>query len=83
MYVGGFFLTKYFDEYEKNQINLVKNFDWFDINKLDGFVDEVGEILSKNNLLSNERIEKIVEQVKLRIEYVSNLKYNEEKNGSK
>lgn len=63
----------------KNQINLVKNFDWFDIDKLDGFVDEVREILSKNNLLSNERIEKIVEQVKLRIEYVSNLKYKEEK----
>lgn len=83
MYVGEFFLTKPFDEYEKNQINLVKNFDWFDIDKLDGFVDEVREILSKNNLLSNERIGKIVEQVKLRIEYVSNLKYNEEKNGSK
>lgn len=79
MYVGEFFLTKPFDEYEKNQINLVKNFDWFDIDKLDGFVDEVREILSKNNLLSNERIEKIVEQVKLRIEYVSNLKYKEEK----
>lgn len=79
MYVWGFFLTKHFDEYEKNQINLVKNFDWFDIDKLDGFVDEVGEILSKNNLLSNEKIEKIVEQVKLRIEYVSNLKYKEEK----
>ena len=79
MYVGEFFLTKPFDEYEKNQINLVKNFDWFDIDKLDGFVDEVREILSKNNLLSNERIEKIVEQIKLRIEYVSNLKYKEEK----
>lgn len=79
MYIGEFFLTKPFDEYEKNQINLVKNFDWFDIDKLDGFVDEVREILSKNNLLSNERIEKIVEQVKLRIEYVSNLKYKEEK----
>ena len=66
----------WFDENEKNQINLVKNFDWFDIDKLDGFVDEVREILSKNNLLSNERIEKILEQVKLRIEYVSNLKQN-------
>ena len=76
MYVGEFFLTKPFDEYEKNQINLVKNFDWFDIDKLDGFVDEVRGILSKNNLLSNERIEKIVELVKLRIEYVSNLKQN-------
>ena len=27
MYIGEFFLTKPFEEYEKNQLNLVKNYD--------------------------------------------------------
>ena len=74
MYVGEFFLTKPFEEYEKTQIGLVKNIDWLDISKLDGFIDEVREVLSGNKLLSNERINKIIEQVKLRIEIVKQLK---------
>lgn len=74
MYVGEFFLTKPFEEYEKTQVSLVKNLSWLDINKLDGFVDEVKEILSSNKLLSNERIEKIIKQIKLRIEFVNELK---------
>ena len=74
MYVGEFFLTKPFEEYENVQINLVKNFSWLDISKLDGFVDEVKDILSSNKLLSNERINKIVEQIKIRIEYINKLK---------
>ena len=41
---------------------------------LDGFEEEVKEILSSNKLLSNERIEKIIKQIKSRIEYVSKLK---------
>ena len=45
MYVGEFFLTKPFEEYEKKQLNLIKNIDWFDIEKLDGFTFEVKEIL--------------------------------------
>ena len=74
MYVGEFFLTKPFEEYEKTQIGLVKNIDWLDISKLDGFIDELREVLSGNKLLSNERINKIIEQVKLRIEIVKQLK---------
>ena len=70
MYVGEFFLTKPFEEYEKTQLSLVKNISWLDISKLDGFIDEVKDILLSNKLLSNERIEKIVEQIKLRIEEV-------------
>ena len=62
------------EEYEKTQIGLVKNIDWLDISKLDGFIDEVREVLSGNKLLSNERINKIIEQVKLRIEIVKQLK---------
>ncbi len=78
MYVGEFFLTKPFEEYEKKQVNLVKNLSWFDINLLDGFIDEVKEILSSNKLLSNERIKKITDQIMLRIEYVDQLKQTRE-----
>lgn len=74
MYVGEFFLTKPFEEYEKVQVSLVKNMDWFDVNKLDGFVDEVREILLSNKLLSKERIDKIIEQIELRIKYISELR---------
>ncbi len=74
MYVGEFFLTKPFEEYEEKQVSLVKNISWLDISKLDGFEEEVKEILSSNKLLSNERIEKIIKQIKSRIEYVSKLK---------
>ena len=74
MYVGEFFLTKPFEEYEKKQVSLVKNIGWLDISKLDGFEEEVKEILLSNKLLSNERIEKIKKQIKSRIEYVSKLK---------
>ena len=74
MYVGEFFLTKPFLEYEKNQLNLVNNLEWLDIFKLNDFPNEVKEILSSNKLLSNKRIDKIVEQIKIRIQYVSELK---------
>ena len=74
MYVGEFFLTKPFEEYEKVQVSLVKNLDWFDIGKLDGFIDEVREILLSNKLLSIDRIDKIVEQIELRIKYISELR---------
>ena len=78
MYVGEFFLTKPFEEYEKKQVSLVKNIGWLDISKLDGFEEEAKEILSSNKLLSNERIEKIINQIKSRIEYVSKLKQSRE-----
>ena len=74
MYVGEFFLTKPFEEYEKDQIILVKNLTWLDISKLDGFTDEVKKILLSNKLLTNERIEKIIKQIKERIEFVDKLK---------
>ena len=73
MYVGEFFLTKPFEEYEKTQLSLVRNFDWLDINKLNGFVEEVKEILLTNKLLSKDRVDKIIEQIKLRIEFIKQL----------
>ncbi|MBQ4263643.1 MAG: hypothetical protein IJB83_05340 [Bacilli bacterium] len=78
IYVGEFFLTKPFEEYEKTQVNLVKNIGWLDISRLDGFVDEVKDILSSNKLLSDERIEKIIVQIKSRIEFVNQLKQAKE-----
>ena len=80
MYVGEFFLTKPFEEYEKTQVSLVKNISWLDVSKLDGFVDEVKNILSSNKLLSLERINKIVEQIKSRIELISQFKETRESN---
>lgn len=74
IYIGEFFLTKPFDEYEKVQINLVKDLSWLDICKLDGFTEEVREVLFKNKLLSSDRVNKIVDEIKSRIEYVSKLK---------
>ena len=74
MYIGEFFLTKPFEDYEENQLSLVKNLDWLDISKLEDFPDEVEAILSLDKLLSKERINKIVNQVKLRIEHIKKLK---------
>lgn len=74
MYVGEFFLTKPFDDYEKTQIRLVKNLDWFDVSKLENFTDEVKDILLTNKLISEERIDKIINQINLRIEYILKLK---------
>lgn len=80
MYVGEFFLTKPFEEYEKTQVSLVRNFEWFDIQKLEGFTNEVKEILLSNKLLSQERIDKIIEQIKKRIEFINQLKQSKETN---
>ena len=83
MYVGEFFLTKPFEDYETTQLNLVKKLDWLDISKLDDFPDEVKAILSSNKLLSKERIDKIADQVKLRIERVKELKISNERGNNK
>ena len=74
MYVGEFFLTKPFEEYEKTQLSLVKKMEWLNISKLEDFPNEVKNILSMDKLLSKERINKIVGQIKLRIEFVKELK---------
>lgn len=73
LYVGEFFLTKPFEEYEKKQLKLVTNFNWLDINKLNGFEMEVKEILMKDKLLTSERIEKICLEVSKRIDNLKEL----------
>lgn len=74
MYVGDFFLSKPFEEYEKMQLNLVKNLEWLDFSKLEDFPNEAKQILSLNKLLSEERINKITEEIKKRIDYLKSLK---------
>ncbi len=78
--VGEFFLTKPFLEYEKSQLDLVSNLDWFDNSKLNDFTYEVERILLSNKLLSKERIDKIVSQIRLRIKYVNDLKLSKKNN---
>lgn len=82
MYVGEFFLTKPFEEYESTQLGLVKNLDWLDVSKLDGFANDVRDILMQNKLLSKERIDKIVELVNQRIEVIIKLKTSLEGNNN-
>ena len=74
MYVGEFFLTKPFEEYESTQLGLVKNLDWLDVSKLDGFTNDVRNIFMQNKLLSKDRIDKIVELIDKRIEVIVKLK---------
>lgn len=73
LYIGEFFLTKPFEEYEQDQIHLVKDFSWLDIRKLDGFTNEVREILTSNELLTPTRIDKIILEIEKRIEYIIQL----------
>lgn len=73
IYVGEFFLTKPFEEYESSQIKLVKNYKWLDISKLSGFTDEVKQILNEDKLLSKERIDKITIEIDKRINHVKEL----------
>ena len=54
---------------------LVNDLSWFDLHKLDGFVEELKDILSKNPLLSNERIERIGQTVEKNISRVYELQY--------
>lgn len=58
------------------QIGLVKDFSWLDINLLDGFLDDVREILSLNELITKKRIDKIVNEIEIRINYIKNLMNN-------
>lgn len=76
MYVGQFFLTKPFEEYEVSQLSLVENLDWLDISMLEDFSNDVKNILSLNKFLSEERINKIVDQVNKRIDIIRKLKEN-------
>lgn len=73
LYVGEFFLTKPFEEYEQSQLALVKDFDWLDISKFDGFVSEVKEILQRNKLLTIDRVNKICLEVQKRIDNIKKL----------
>lgn len=76
LYVGEFFLTKPFEEYEQIQLALVENFEWLNINKLEDFVDEAREILQNNKLLTSDRIDKICIEIQKRIDNIKKLVTN-------
>lgn len=65
---------------KKTQLSLVKKVSWLDIDKLNGFAEKAREILLSNKLLSKDRVEKITEQIKLKIEFVSELIQTREEN---
>ncbi|NBK97544.1 MAG: excisionase [Erysipelotrichia bacterium] len=62
------------------QLNLVNDYSWLDINKLKGFSEEVKEILSLNPLMDDNRTELIKRMVDVRIEIVCERKKACEKN---
>lgn len=73
LYICEFFLTKPIEEYEQIQLSLVKDYKWLDINKFDGYVEEVRQILQRNKLLTKERIDKICKEIQKRIETIKEL----------
>ena len=58
---------KHYDE----QLKLVKNLDWYDPEHLEGFTDELKDILSMNPNMSPGRIEKIARAVQSNIDRVN------------
>ena len=63
---------KPFKKDHEQQLKLVTNFDWLDLNKLDGIGDELAELLTGAIYLDNVRQERVVEIVELRIAKLKN-----------
>ena len=76
--IGSSYTSKPFKANPYEQLLLVNDLSWFDLHKLDGFVEELKDILSKNPLLSNERIERIGQTVEKNISRVYELQYQRE-----
>ena len=58
-----------------SQLALVEDLSWFEPEKLDGFTDEVAEILSKNEDLTEEFVELAVKHVQRNIDKVVDLSF--------
>lgn len=56
----------------KRQLNLFSGFEWLDCSKLNGFAEDVREILSSNSNISEKRINMIVKKVEKNISAVQN-----------
>lgn len=68
--IGSTYQAKPFKPISEDQLLLVDDLSWLDSSKLNGFEDEVKEILQMNPFMDEERINAIVQQVKFRIEKV-------------
>lgn len=53
------------------QLRFFDQLDWFDESRLEGFSDEVAEVLAANPMLSSERIDKIRRQIDRNIEQIA------------
>lgn len=72
--VGTTYKCKPFKSGPEAQLQLVNDLSWLDINKLQGFENDVTEVLLLNELMTSERIINISNQVKLRLNKVINRK---------
>jgi len=54
----------------EEQLKLVDDLSWLDMNKLDGFEKDVEDILRMNSFMDEARIKAIVEQIKYRIKKI-------------
>lgn len=77
--IGSTYRCKPFKPSSKEQLELVDDLSWLDIGKLDGFEKDAEEILRKNPLMDEMRIQAIVQQIKLRMAKVIERKKRLEK----
>lgn len=80
MEISSVYKSKPFKKDPKEQLKLVKDLTWLNIEKLIGFEKTVAEILSQNPLMEKSRIDIICNHVKSRIKDVIELKKELEKN---
>ena len=79
MEISSIYKSNPFKKEPKEQLNLVKDLDWLNIEKLIGFEKVVAEIFSQNSLMEKSRIDTICSHVKTRINDVIELKKELEK----
>lgn len=65
--IGKDYNAKPFKKLAEQQLNLVEDLSWLDVSKLDGFVQELKDILSLNPKMDNDRIHRIAYAVEKRI----------------
>ncbi len=60
----------------EEQLNLFHDFEWFDENRLDGFVESAKNILSGNPYMSRDRINAVIDGLERNIEVVRHISEN-------
>lgn len=64
-----------FRESRLGQLALVEDYRWFDADRFEGFVDEVGEVLSRNEDLTDEFVELAMEHIQQNIDRVTDFSF--------